>query len=275
MKSIALIFCCFSFGWQLSAQSNIDTLISAEKKFAKLALDKGFKEAFLANLDSNGVVFSGGKILNGIQTYQKQPAGKEKVIWDPAFAVISASGDLGVNTGPYQYFLNDTALQPLVQGQFTTVWHKTGSGEWKVLADMGIGFPDSVALPVKHIRKKLLPALTGSIPTTIESVLNTEKLFIQDYSKNGNKAFVSVISDEVWFNMNGSKPWIGKEAFLQKSAFIPAGILFTPVGCGISKSGDLGYVYGVVEWHNKKDNYLRIWQHEQEQWTLLLQVLLY
>ncbi len=271
-----LIFLCLNFVIIVSAQKSIDALINTEKKFAKLSIDKNVKEAFLYYLDSNGVVFNSGNIINGIKAYQKQPAGKSKIVWEPSYSIISASGELGINTGPYKYFLNDTALKPLVQGQFTTVWHKTNLGEWKFLADMGISFTDDVELPVKTIHKKILPAFKNNSATlNDEEILSAEQSFIKDYSAHGSNAFASVISDDVWFNIDGNAPLVGKEAVLQKLSIIPSHILFTPVGHGISAAGDLVYVYGIVELNSKKENYLRIWQNNHQHWKLLLQVLLF
>lgn len=87
--------------------------------------------------------------------------------------------------------------------------------------------------------------------------------------------FGSAISDDVWFNIDGFTPLIGKDSVLNKLTVIPSDLLFTPVGYGISAAGDLGFVYGVVDYNKKKENYLRVWQQHDHQWKLLLQVLLF
>ena len=276
MKRIGIIVICLLIGHSLFAQNAIESLINTERRFAKLASDKNVKEAFLFNLDSEGVVFSEGKIVNGIKAYQKQQVTKSRILWEPAFSIISSSGDLGINTGPYQYFANDTAIKPIVQGHFSTVWHLTKNGEWKFLADMGIDYSATVELPVNHVDKKVLPINHSNKKlVSKEEVLLAEQSFIKEYTSNGSKAFLAMISDDAWFNVEGITPLIGRAAITQKLAFIPSNIIFTAVGYGISKAGDLGYVYGMVDFDNKKENYLRVWQHKNNHWILIFQTLLF
>ena len=192
---MALTYLCLNLTLSLVAQTSIDTLINTEMKFAKLAMDKSVKEAFLSYLDSNGVVFNNGIISNGIKIYQKQPVNKTKIIWEPSYSIISTSGELGINTGPFQYFVNDTAQKPLVQGQFTTLWHKTKAGEWKFLVDMGISFRENVEMPVKNIRKKILPASRTDLkPSTDTDVLIAEESFIKSYKKRGAKCLALLLA---------------------------------------------------------------------------------
>jgi hypothetical protein len=56
-------------------------------------------------------------------------------------------------------------------------------------------------------------------------------------------------------------------------ANIPDGIAFEAVGSGVSKDGDLGYVYGYATLNGKKENYMRVWRRVGRKWTLLLQTL--
>jgi ketosteroid isomerase-like protein len=276
MKRIIIILSSFFTFNTLFAQKAIDGVINAEKRFAKLATDKSIKEAFLANLDSEGVVFNAGNIVNGIKAYQKQTASKAKLLWDPAYSIISSSGDLAINTGPYQFFQNDSAINPIVQGHFSTVWHKTKNGEWKFLADMGIDYSTPVIIPVAQVIKKdLSTSYPKNMIATREELLVAEQSFIKNFAQNGTNAFVKVIAEDVWFNVEGFTPWVGKKQVLQKLANIPSDLVFTTAGYGISKSGDLGYVYGIVDRNNKQENYLRVWEHLNRQWILIFQTLLF
>jgi len=89
---------------QASAQKGIDGVINAEKKFAAYAIEHNTKEAFLQFLDSaDALVFNEGKTNNAYTTWTAAKANTNKLIWEPAFAGVSKSGDFGFTTGPWQF----------------------------------------------------------------------------------------------------------------------------------------------------------------------------
>lgn len=93
-----LILSIFAF-----AQKGIIGLVNAETQFALFTASYTVKEGFLIYMDSAGVIFRQGNEMNAWEAYQKQKAGRGMLSWEPAFAVISASGDLGATTGPYEF----------------------------------------------------------------------------------------------------------------------------------------------------------------------------
>src|SRR5258706_3323195 len=105
-------------------------LVDAEHAFAKLAADKGVKDAFLANLANEGVLFrprpvDGKKWLNG------NPAAPGVLSWEPAVAEIAASQDLGYTSGPWE-FREKAGDKPRGTGQYLTIWKKQADGGLKV-----------------------------------------------------------------------------------------------------------------------------------------------
>lgn len=267
MKKWPLIIPLIAICARLHAQAP-NEVVQAELAFAKHAADSSVKSAFLRYLDSNGVVFNQGQIINGIRGWSGAPDGGPKIYWYPGYAAISNAGDMGFTTGPFEVrqSFNDTAL---VSGQYTTVWKKNRQGEWKFMADLGILFSPSL------FNKEKLVVFNGLTPSTDNdsSIYRQEKQLIQAYDSLADEAFRSVITDSSWFNIEGIGPRMGVYSIMQGIRPVPLSLKFEPVSGGIAQSKDLAYVYGHVTYHKRKENYLRIWAHTPDGWKLLLQAI--
>src|SRR5437667_10345470 len=77
-------------------------LVDAEHAFAKLAAEKGVKEAFLANLANESALFR-PRPVDGKKWLNANPATPGFLSWEPAVAEISSSSDLGYTSGPWEY----------------------------------------------------------------------------------------------------------------------------------------------------------------------------
>ncbi len=252
----------------VSAQEGIDGVINAEKNFATYAVQHNTRDAFLYFLDSaNAVVFSNGKIINAFAKWNELKADSDKLLWQPAFAGISQSGELGFTTGPWEYkqTLNGNTL---AAGTYTTIWHLNNKGDWKFLVDIGTTVSSS-ANRIDSIKKWI--GKTNEI--TAPEAVDIDKVFIQQYEKLHNDAFKAVITGDSWFNLPGQQPAKGVRDITVALQQIPAGLEFIPMGGGISSSSDLAYIYGTVRNNDKMENYLRVWQKTKDGYKLLLQVL--
>ncbi|MET0392316.1 MAG: nuclear transport factor 2 family protein, partial [Chitinophagaceae bacterium] len=118
------------------------SLVDAENSFAARSAAEGTKTAFLAYLTDSTVLFEKGKPIKGKGSWQNRPAGNSLLFWWPVFAGISADGNMGFSSGPWQWSANRDSAQPAAQGYYATVWQKTGDG-WKLAADIGISLPDT------------------------------------------------------------------------------------------------------------------------------------
>src|SRR4249920_702475 len=115
----------------------LDTLVAAERAFAKRSVEHGMRDAFLAYMAEDGVVFR-PTAVNARAVWQPRPPSTATLAWEPEYAEVSASGDLGYTTGPWQ-FTGAGATTPSDFGHFISVWRRGGDGTWKVVADIGIG----------------------------------------------------------------------------------------------------------------------------------------
>lgn len=144
LKALPLLAIAFTLP---VAAADFDEMVGAEKAFAADAAARSTRDAFLAALADDGLVFSPGP-SNGKCVWQARIADKSRLEWAPELAEIAASGDLGYTSGPWR-FTAAGADKPSAFGHFFTVWKKQADGNWKVLIDQGVShaeaaFPDRV-----------------------------------------------------------------------------------------------------------------------------------
>jgi len=267
-------FLLFAFPLFSFAQRAATEVLDAEKRFAAYSVQHGTKAAFLQFADSNGLVFEQGKAVNAIATWNVREARPGVLNWYPIYGWMAASGDLGFTTGPWTFQPKANSDSIVARGQFNTVWHKTATGEWKFLLDMGIGkTPDFAAATFPFSNKKI--AFT---PGTLDDLLKAEELFSQ---RTGNvlhrkDGYTAAVSREAFLlNRNNQLPVTTINDMGTLLTSMPQSIAYKAEGSGIAKSGDLGYVYGTTTINGKADNYLRIWRREGKAWKLVLEVLPY
>lgn len=255
--------------FQFAYSQHTNSMIIAEKAFAQYASDVNTKEAFLKFMDDSAVVFVKGVTANARKVWEANKVSSVKLLWAPAFAGIASSGDLGFTTGPYEVkrSLQDTAF---AAGEFTTIWKLTDKKEWKFLIDLGTGF-NGKAYPVN--KTKLLPVATKVKNIKTSEIPDIETDFINKLKVNGINEWKEVISKNAWLINDGAQPFIYQTQHGQAIQGIPTDLIMTPTGWGISKAGDMIYVYGNTQHQDKRENYLRVWQLSGHTWKIVMQVL--
>src|SRR6185295_6311424 len=118
-------------------QASWNSLVDAERAFAQASVSKGTKEAFLGVLADDSVIFR-PHAVSGKKWTAENAAPTSQLTWIPEFADISAAGDLGYTTGPWQA-RKTPHEQPVAFGHYVTLWRKEKDGQWKVVLDLGIG----------------------------------------------------------------------------------------------------------------------------------------
>lgn len=221
-------------------------------------------------MDSSAVVFNNGEIKKAREVWAAKKVNASKLIWDPSFAVISTAGDLGITTGPWQ-FKPAGKDSVVASGEFTTVWVKRDSG-WRWVVDMGIDHNQEVVFtPV--VASIELGHVERSGYDAARYMLMAEQNFIKSYSTNGKEAYNEVADKDIYFNTTGFTPVKGQQSIEAALVNLSGSTRFEAVGSGVSKDGDIGYVYGYATEKDKKGNYLRVWRRIGRKWTLLLQTL--
>ena len=228
----------------------LDSMVASERAFSRMSVEKGMRDAFIAHLAEDGVVFQPLPV-NGRKAWQARPAPQATLIWEPAFAAIAGAGDLGYTTGPWELRPPATAAdRPVVHGHFISVWRRERDGAWKVAIDLGTSHPapgaDSKALaeaPLPQARAtadRRRPAENG--------IREAEKQLSLAALKRGlAAAILERAAPDVRFNRDGHFPALGADEARTILAADSRRARWTPQGVGASSSGDLGYSYGVRE----------------------------
>ena len=261
-----------------TVQPDYEALVAAEGNFAKAGIEHGIRDAFLANLDEKSVVFIGDQFSPGKATYEKSPAGPAKLSWRPNYAEIAESGTLGYTTGPFEFRPRSLDDIPVSFGQFTSVWHKTATGDWKVLIDFGCSH-DKPAQPAPDLNPptQFATKITAILDTSVVSreLRQVELAFAQTaHQKSLHDAYQSVLptSDSIRLLREGHVAYEGAAAKrLAESS--SQQFDFQSVKTITAPSGDLGFSYGYATFNQTRQAYLRIWRKRNGHWQLAQEVL--
>lgn len=253
------LFLLIFFLFNMSAD-NLDSLIRAEKSFSALSASKGIKAAFLANLDDDAILFI-PRPAKGRHRYAARDTIPGNLIWEPEFADISFSYDLGYTTGPWILEHNsDTSY-----GHFVSVWERKNT-EWKVILDTGVDYP----LPFGKVNEvKSSHSLNKAYP--VEGKM--ENLSALDKKINSSAKYNGRISANFILLRNGTHPLRTSEEVynhIRNSGSFEV----LPDYQRIASSSDLAYSYGSFKFKgNKEESYLRIWiKSSTGDWLLALEL---
>ncbi|MFD1816334.1 Ketosteroid isomerase homolog [Pseudarcicella hirudinis] len=274
---LVLSFSLFSFG--ISAQSNaregIRQMVAAELEFAQFSAEKGTKNAFVNFLSDDAVDYEKGQPRN-TKTFWQNRDFKGVLTWQPYFAEISDSGDLGYTVGNWQYHPSASSDKPTAFGTFSTFWKKQSNGAWKVVFDLG----STHTKPLDPYPGTITEAFSSfSSPLPKNQGIAERFVFMADhyYSKNAKTAvnpYEPHLSKNARLLYNGQVSVYGiKEAtdFLSKKA--DKSLVFTGMKTTLASSGDLACVQGIVQTKGKYGSYFRIWKQESKgSWKIVLEV---
>ena len=247
--------------------ADVASLVAAERAFAKMSVAVSMRDAFLANLADDGLVFRPGPV-NGKELWRDRPASAAVLSWEPGYAEVAEGGDIGFTTGPWE-FRPDRDSEAVAFGHYVSVWRRAGNGPWKVVADIGID----------HARVADTPALAWTTRkaspvrrTDLNAFLRTkDEEFAQAAALDAASAYRADGATDLRLYRAGSLPVIGLEAACDLAGTVSVTDMKpTKVDCG--GNGEFGYTIGSVgtpvsAW------YLRIWRLEGVEWKIVLDVL--
>jgi ketosteroid isomerase-like protein len=262
----------------------LDGMVAAERGFSALSVERGMKDAFVANLADDAIVFRPGPI-NGKQLWMQRPAPRGTLIWEPSFAEVAASGDFGFTTGPWEFRPPQGDTSGVSHGHFVSVWRRDGDQPWRVALDIGISHPKPARglgsalttgpthAPPKHQRvgnpglSMGVGLLTGNfgvgVGTTsggterdyqyrrtaheIHDMMSAERaLGWYLKTKGAERAYREVAAGDLRFCREGGEPSLGADAAAATLAARGHDVAFEPHGQAVATSWDLGYSYGLA-----------------------------
>ena len=122
-----------------------EELLDIDRAFSKASVEQGQGKAFIEYMASEAVIYpmvgapiQGKADFSKIITAASSGAPESRLEWEPLFADISLSGDLGYTLGSYIATVFQSEGDPLVRhGHYVTVWKKQSDGNWKFVFDGG------------------------------------------------------------------------------------------------------------------------------------------
>lgn len=252
-------------------------LVNAERAFAKKSVDTNPKEAFLAFLADDGVLFNPDP-GPGREAWEKRPVPDYTLEWWPTHADISRSADLGWTTGPWVLGLKDGKK---LHGYFSSVWRKQADGTWKLVTDMGASMPEAAQRGGEP--GPLEPAKLEKLSVPVDpkeaegALLDADEALGQTAAKGLEDAYKPLLAEDVRLMREGHAPFVGKAAAILRLVDEKGTFSSKPAGGGSARAGDLGYSYGTWERKGEKPgsgSYMRVWRREPgDTWKLTLEVL--
>jgi ketosteroid isomerase-like protein len=146
MKLNYFLFVIYSF-ILLGCMQNTDlekergNLIKTDLEFSKLSAEKNAAEAFYAHFAEDGIqLVPNSDPIRGRDAIKKEMSGGGGFVltWQPKYANVSKSGDIGYTWGIYKTTVQISQSEKIERtGKYLTVWKKQKDGTWKVAADIG------------------------------------------------------------------------------------------------------------------------------------------
>ena len=123
-----------------------EILIETDCAFAAMAADSGLGKAFtFYAADSATILRDGSHPIVGKDVIEKlysRPS-RGTLTWEPYFADIGHSSDLGYTLGNYQFAYKDsTGSVQVSHGYYVTIWKKQPDGNWRYVLDTGVSGPE-------------------------------------------------------------------------------------------------------------------------------------
>jgi ketosteroid isomerase-like protein len=229
------------------ADAALDSMVEAERSFARLSVEKGMRAAFLAWIADDGIGFRPGPVLLR-EAVRNDPEPEFKLLWEPRLGDIAASGDLGYITGPYTVESQaDDGSVLRRQGCFFSVWRRQKKGGWRNVLDIGVRLPAPPEFTAGFRRAPRAGRFAGkaSVAKATRSLLAADEDFNRAaHDTSFGIALGTVLDAAARMHRNGRAPITSRAEALR--VFAGAGPLAEAgtIHAAAAASGDLGYTYG-------------------------------
>ena len=275
--AVLLIVICFAVVAQ--GQSALQEMVKTEQAFSKMAEEQNTRDAFLAFIADDGLLFRPGAV-NGKKWMldHPPPASTDKrplLAWQPAYAGMAVSGDMGFTTGPWEAKADINDEKPQGYGDFVTVWKKQADGSWKFVVDLGIshpqpGGPQTLWTPAETPKKDFKPV---DVAIARETLMERDRNYAAAVLSRGfPKSYAAYAARQVRLYRANNLPFIGRDAAIEQLSNTTGEVKFTPIGGDVSSAADLGYTYGTYEAGDERGSYVRIWKKQNSQWRIVMDV---
>ena len=258
------------------------TLVDAEKTFAKVSGEHGIRTAFLQYLSEDAILFRPGPV-KGRRYFMEKETVEGSLAWTPTYAEVSAGGDLGFTTGPFEYKGPDRDMS----GHYVSVWRKGSNGAWQVILDLGI--TQSQRIPIEPGEVAGPPAAATAAPggrrmptDALRAILLDSEAYVgRGASEQGLLAGLEAqAAADIRLYRDGEAPIEGIEKVRSYLKGERERTIYTLERAEMSAGGDLGYAWGTAMLDRDLDGqpqraaWARIWRFRGDTgWRVVLDAL--
>jgi ketosteroid isomerase-like protein len=273
MSAMALLFLFLVQGTPL------EQLIQTERDFSRTSEQSGIRDAFLAYLADDGILFRPGPV-SGKKWWSGQPPAAGLLTWRPIYADISREGDLGYTTGPYEL----KSSQGNRTGTYFTIWKKQPDGTFKFVIDFGIVNAPPASPPPEEFPtappaspRRLDPV---EVEKSREEILKMDRELSEASVTSGFTAALETrAAESIRVFRRDRLPAVGKAAMRTLLAEKRGTLSWNPQKADVAASADLGYTYGKTSFKPEGQQelqsgyYVRVWKRlNQGQWQVILDI---
>jgi len=127
---------------QTDLQKEKETLKQVDIDFSDHSKEKGMRDAFLAYVAGDGVLLRPNSYpivgYEKVMEFIGEDNPNHTLIWQPLFADVSSSFDLGYTYGLYDFIVKDEQGNSAVyKGTYVSIWKKDKFGNCKWVLDTG------------------------------------------------------------------------------------------------------------------------------------------
>jgi len=265
----------------------LEKLAATEREFSATSLREGIRASFMKFFADDGVSLSPKPHVYK-NTARRTPAPANPLArtlyWEPVFADIASSGDMGCTMGPSRYRDASKADTVVQYGFFFSVWKKQKDGAWKVAVDVGSGSTKIVeeyfGRPLEtmpHAAYKP-PRKRPDMKSLRRELMALDRQFAKNAPGSGAvSAYRAILDPHARMLRDGLVPLAGTDDILAYLVRGTAVRMPEPMDAAASKAGDFGYTYGSFRENAKAKNpsgyYLRVWRRNAKgAWRMACEV---
>ena len=261
--------------------ATLDSLVNAERAFAKTATEKGIRDSFLEFFDEEAIAFNPAPVsaTARLRSRPGRPFSEYELRWEPRTGDVAASGELGWLTGPSTFIDHTSAMQTPQHGNYLSVWRRQADGPWRVFIDVGSEPPQPVTFAEGFTRFALTSRYSGPAGKAAgaETLLEADKMLNARIERDGAAAaYAAVTTSSSRLHRNGFMPSIGSTAIRAWFAANASAMSASTGTADCAMSADLGYSYGTYEVKSpaqQKGAYVRVWERDASgKWWLVADV---
>jgi ketosteroid isomerase-like protein len=258
----------------VSAQTQLQTLYSADQKFGQIAAKSGLKPAFLEALADDSIIFQPGPV-NGKKFWMASDDGSPaRLLRNMIYGDVSSTGAMGFTTGSWELYPTGKPDSSTQFGEYVTIWERKPDGRYRATLDISV----SHEKPTTKTPGSLMAIDATGDPnqrgwSAADSALGFLKMGMT--RKNLGGAYEKFAADDVRLFIDREMPIIGRKGTVSATKHYNS-ILF-PKDMSLLESGDMAYQWNPCEYANstegiEKGNCLQIWKFRNNEWRIVLGV---